>query len=461
MSSYHCAGQDHCPPRKIVCLLTTVAIYCASEVQSKAAIPAYHVIDLTSQFAEGDVVVPADINDLNQVVGQALTSSGGQGFFYRDGTVNFLDPLPNSLNAYSTASAVNALGQIVGYSDEQGIPKAAYWASATAEPDALETGGGPDANVYATNINDSTIITGFFTSSGGGGVSNWTAVKWEPDSGHPDRFDFTKLNTPVVPPPGVPAAAYGINSAGEIVGAGAIDPTLPFEGALRWNAAGQVTPLDTLEGPLAHYYTALAINSSSVAVGHYRTTTGLEFPLKWEPDGSIVTLGVPVGFTEANALDINDNGLIVGQARAAANQIAMIHAEGAWVDLNSRMLNSDGWHLDTAVAINNVGAIVGTGKLYGVPRAFLLTPVMLDPADYNSDGTVDAADYVVWRKTDGTSSGYDTWRSHFGLTVVSGLSAGENAAVPEPTTQLLVLPVTGWVLLRCRSAWSRAIILRT
>ena len=29
--------------------------------------------------------------------------------------------------------------------------------------------------------------------------------------------------------------------------------------------------------------------------------------------------------------------------------------------------------------------------------------------DFNGDGTVDAADYVVWRKTDGTPLGYDTW----------------------------------------------------
>ena len=34
--------------------------------------------------------------------------------------------------------------------------------------------------------------------------------------------------------------------------------------------------------------------------------------------------------------------------------------------------------------------------------------------DYNKNGTVDAADYVVWRKNDGPSQGYDTWRAHFG-----------------------------------------------
>jgi uncharacterized membrane protein len=453
MLSNHCVSQNHRLPLKVVCPLAAIAICFASPHQSRAAMPDYNVIDLTAQFTGVDAVLPADINDLNHIVGQAITGSDGSGFFYSNGAVTLLDPLPNSLNLYSAASALNSLGQIVGYSDALGIPKAAFWAADTTAPVPLDTGGGPDANVYATDINDNTTITGFFTSSGGGGVNNWTAVKWEPDSGHPDRFDFTKLNTPVPPPPGVPAAAYGINLAGDIVGAGAIDPALPFEGPLRWNSAGQVTPLDTLEGPLAHYYTALAINSSSMAVGHYRTTTGAEFPLKWNADGSIVALGTPEGFSEANALDINNDGLIVGQAREAANQIAIMHAEGAWVDLNSRLVNSDGWDLETAVAINNAGAIVGTGKFNGAPRAFLLIPATLNPADYNRDGTVDAADYVVWRKTDGSPAGYDTWRSQFGATVVSNLSAGDNAAIPEPATLTLMLAAAACVLLqrRCTS----------
>ena len=30
------------------------------------------------------------------------------------------------------------------------------------------------------------------------------------------------------------------------------------------------------------------------------------------------------------------------------------------------------------------------------------------PGDFNHDGTVDAADYVVWRKTEARCAGYDT-----------------------------------------------------
>ena len=36
------------------------------------------------------------------------------------------------------------------------------------------------------------------------------------------------------------------------------------------------------------------------------------------------------------------------------------------------------------------------------------------PGDFNLDGAVDAADYILWRKTDGTPAGYNAWRTHFG-----------------------------------------------
>jgi hypothetical protein len=57
--------------------------------------------------------------------------------------------------------------------------------------------------------------------------------------------------------------------------------------------------------------------------------------------------------------------------------------------------------------------------------------------DYNANGIVDAADYVLWRKTPssfgGDPAGYTTWRSRFGSTSGSGADLGSAAAVPEPT----------------------------
>jgi hypothetical protein len=63
--------------------------------------------------------------------------------------------------------------------------------------------------------------------------------------------------------------------------------------------------------------------------------------------------------------------------------------------------------------------------------------------DYNNNGVVDAADYVVWRKGLGTTytqDDYGVWRSHFGQTSADGGSAATaNVAVPEPASGMLVL----------------------
>jgi hypothetical protein len=58
--------------------------------------------------------------------------------------------------------------------------------------------------------------------------------------------------------------------------------------------------------------------------------------------------------------------------------------------------------------------------------------------DYNADGKVDAADYVLWRKGAGTSAQYAAWRSRFGATMGSGAGLGESASVPEPSVVILL-----------------------
>lgn len=66
------------------------------------------------------------------------------------------------------------------------------------------------------------------------------------------------------------------------------------------------------------------------------------------------------------------------------------------------------------------------------------------PGDYNFDGAVDAADYVVWRKTDiNGQQGYETWRANFGATSGAGSGAALGLppypAVPEPVAWIMSL----------------------
>jgi hypothetical protein len=69
------------------------------------------------------------------------------------------------------------------------------------------------------------------------------------------------------------------------------------------------------------------------------------------------------------------------------------------------------------------------------------------PGDFNTDGTVDAADYVVWRNGLGTTytqNDYGVWRSHFGATLGSGSASAIpsaeplSATVPEPSLAILL-----------------------
>ena len=90
------------------------------------------------------------------------------------------------------------------------------------------------------------------------------------------------------------------------------------------------------------------------------------------------------------------------------------------------------------------------------------------PGDFNADGAVDAADYVVWRKTAGTPEGYGTWRANFGRIAGSGATAGLSssaadgtAAVPEPSAiaSLLVSISLIWFG-SCRRRYANLLCLR-
>jgi hypothetical protein len=74
--------------------------------------------------------------------------------------------------------------------------------------------------------------------------------------------------------------------------------------------------------------------------------------------------------------------------------------------------------------------------------------------DFNYDGTVDDADDVLWRKTDGSPFTYITWQMAFGESRGSGSAALAHfqPRVPEPASVvLLMLVAAGWSLRRpCR-----------
>jgi hypothetical protein len=58
--------------------------------------------------------------------------------------------------------------------------------------------------------------------------------------------------------------------------------------------------------------------------------------------------------------------------------------------------------------------------------------------DYNNDGVVDTADYVVWRKNEGSQAAYDAWRANFGASRTVSVGADKSpTAVPESASLVL------------------------
>jgi hypothetical protein len=131
-----------------------------------------------------------------------------------------------------------------------------------------------------------------------------------------------------------------------------------------------------------------------------------------------------------------------------------------------------GSQFGTSVAISGNTAVIGArveNDWTGAAYVFDVTREITTPGDFNTDGTVDAADYIAWRNGLGTTytqTDYDAWRANFGQTaagVASGAIAGlpnrVNPAVPEPEASLLAtlgLAVFAWHCFAARM-WRRAI----
>ena len=103
-----------------------------------------------------------------------------------------------------------------------------------------------------------------------------------------------------------------------------------------------------------------------------------------------------------------------------------------WLDENRMLLDPLG-SIDPSIL--RFEGLVGHFSTYSVVAVGLA-------GDYNHNGIVDAADYVVWRKIDGTPQGYNTWRANFGavsLATGAGSGSSANMTVPEPASAWLLI----------------------
>jgi PEP-CTERM motif-containing protein len=167
---------------------------------------------------------------------------------------------------------------------------------------------------------------------------------------------------------------------------------------------------------------------------------------------------IHITFTTVNAIDINISAptLFPHLAGGAVSFHADFNAFSP-----TPIFSSDALPTNTAISPASFGESAVTlqptsGVITGSTiTTFTIIPV--PPGDYNFDGTVNAADYTLWRDTLGSTTDlqangdntaasanvidqadYLFWQSHFGI-AGSGAGGAANTAVPEPSTLLLAI----------------------
>ena len=151
---------------------------------------------------------------------------------------------------------------------------------------------------------------------------------------------------------------------------------------------------------------------------------------------------------------INDEGFWAFELVDALDDLNRVDGNPAWL---TKIRNALEWLHDNRRDPNgHYGRLWGRGGFQStalatwhlndqaaVARSYLHTGLTaLEPirGDFNADGAVDAADYVLWRKGLGSiyaQSDFEVWRAHFGQTV--GSAASQLSAVPEPITLMMFI----------------------
>jgi probable HAF family extracellular repeat protein len=316
----------------------SIAAFCLLNGVGSSSVSAssYTVIDL------GGYGAATGLNEAGTVVGY-----GNNGAVVWNGT------MPTTLGVDAAAFGINDPGQVVGRSGSNAV----VWNGSVA---TVLIGLGGDRNSIAQGINNSGQVVGasFYLNN-----PYQTAVVW--NGTVPTALGYLGG---LGPAPGNIAIATAINNAGQIVG-------FNNNQAVIWNGTIP-TALDHLSTISNSSSMASAINNSGQIVGSSTIDSyGTPHAVIW--NGTTPTdLGTLDGgaFYYSRANGINEAGQVVG---SSGNHAVLWNANSTTaIDLNT-ILNASGidWTLQSALAVNNRGQIVGYGiDPFGRQETFLLTP---------------------------------------------------------------------------------------
>ena len=254
---------------------------------------------------------------------------------------------------------------------------------------------------------------------------------------------------PVTLAGGTLAAGSGlmINAGGQISGSGTIDTPdsaaapLINSGAITGNSAadritanGYITGTGSMDSVHVAGTYSPGPGAASVTLGSVDYSGTLEIEIGGAAPGSeFDLLNHTLGSGAVSLAGTLEVSLLISFTPAANETFAFLTAVGGVTGTFANTILPmlpDGLSWNVVYGANSVELDV-------------VAPVMTLAGDFDGNGVVDMADYVLWRDGLGTTftdTDYDVWRAHFGETLGSGPSISKtSAAVPEPMSALLAL----------------------
>jgi hypothetical protein len=333
---------------------------------------------------------------------------------------------------------------------------------------------------YSIDISGNTAIVGAWKSGGlrgaayvfrDDGAGNWTQIaKFTANDAMPnDHF-------------GISVAIDGTTA---LVGAYFNSMAAPLGGAVyvfeedagTWSQVDKLTASDASFN--ARFGTSVALNGDTAVIGApgdadggvsagaaYAFRREASMNMEFQEVDKLVADDAEPNKLFGYSVSLSDEDVVVGAYQDDENGLASgsgyLFKEGAagnWNQL-TKLLASDGaptdalgWSVGISDGIALVGAPLSNSGATDAGAAYLYNVPVGIAGDYNQNGTVDAADYALWRDTlgesgpglpadgngDGTvnSADYDLWRAKFGQGAPAAAAALQLAAVPEPAGAVL------------------------
>jgi len=369
---------------------------------------------------------PSTVDGKAELTLEGIGNSTSPNLLAQDGALRFDQPSGTAINCnvnnpiklVATASH-SFVKMYVASSDVAGILKGQVRGDATA---GLIKGGpgllklaAPDGNTYAGSTDISKgLLSVNNTNSATSGVGLGASVHVD-DTGSGAALGGTGYIGTLAHPVDVNLTGDASSTTGARLYPGDIntkvatipDPstfstsvgTLTIHGKLTFDA------LSSLNIDLNHTSADKVVVDNTITLGG----AGLNF-----------NVGTPAldGTESFTLIDNQGIGTIAGQF-GSVNGVAGTYSEGSTITLGS-----------VSFRLTYAGG-VGNNDVMLVPAALA--------GDFNGDSQVNAADYVTWRKNDGSDSGYAAFRENFNVGPASGQRLMQVAAVPEPATITLVV----------------------